>query len=163
MLHRTMMPRDENRTRYDRPRPSMASRVSCGPHWRGSFSPMSDWRSAIGSEFEFWNVAQATVGVREGQSGCRRTTTRGRTGKVALALVEADEAAKEVGDAGREGRHDAEADRDDVELGELVGREREGDLVEQEARREDRRVDCGVDEDVSRCTCVCEEGRAHSC
>lgn len=67
---------------------------------------------------------------------------RGRTGKVSLALFEAQEAAKEVGDAGGEARDEDKADRDDVQVGELFGREREGDLVEEEAGREEGRVDC---------------------
>lgn len=65
----------------------------------------------------------------------------GLTGKVALALLEAEDGAEHKGDRGGEGGEDDEPDGDDCEFLQLVRCERERDFGEQERGREQRHVE----------------------
>ena len=74
-------------------------------------------------------------------SGGKQSPRANSTGKVPLALFQPCDLAERVGDGGAKATDEDKADRDDVQLCELVGGEGEGDLVEQEARGEERGVD----------------------
>lgn len=84
------------------------------------------------------------------------------TGKVSLSLFQPGDLAERVGDGGAKAADEDKADRDDVQFCELVGGEGEGDLVEQEARGEERGVDCPGEWSVVVGRMWRREG-AHSC
>jgi hypothetical protein len=102
---------------------------------------MSDCSSAMGSEFEFWKVAQATVGGKVSLRSRRTGGKGGRTGKVPLAPLQPYELAKAPCDTCRERRDEDETNRDNVEFGEFFGSEGEGDFVEEKAGGEEGGVD----------------------
>lgn len=65
-----------------------------------------------------------------------------RTSKVPLTLFEPKHLAHTPSHNGREARDDDEPDGDDVQICELLGREREGHFGEEERRGEEGYVDC---------------------
>jgi hypothetical protein len=74
---------------------------------------------------------------------CWKSGKKGRrTGKVPLTLLQPHKPSKAPRDTGGEARDEDEADGDNVEFGEFVGGEGEGDFVEEKAGSEKGCVDC---------------------
>ena len=114
------------------------------------------WRRRLrGRSRAFWSIL---LPHREEKQSPRVNST----GKVPLALFQPGDLAERVGDGGAKAADEDKADRDDVQLCELVGGEGEGDLVEQEARGEERGVDWGTAVGVGQSfgSYVAEETRA---
>lgn len=92
-----------------------------------------------GSELELGNDAQAIANMRWDRRGSRKSLPRSHA-----AAAETSVTPKKPCGV-RPGKQEAAYEWDDVQLTELVGRERKRDLAEQQRRREDRDVDA-VDE-----------------